>query len=189
MHVDGQGNTSAAKKGETLEDTVKCLECYTDLTVLRHPKAGSVGKVISMAQKPVLNAGDGVGEHPTQALLDVFTIYDELKLGENLSNQLTVVLLGDLKHGRTVHSLAKLLCSTRGILWKEQLTLRFCSPPGLEMPDYIQESCAKYADAGVNMETFIDLTAASKGAHVLYVTRVQRERFASDADYDKVKVS
>ena len=74
IHVDGQGNSSAAKKGETLEDTIRCLECYTDVTVLRHPVQGSVGRVMENAAKPVLNAGDGVGEHPTQALLDVFTI-------------------------------------------------------------------------------------------------------------------
>lgn len=187
IHVDGQGNSSAAKKGETLEDTIQCLECYTDLTVLRHPTTGSVGKVMAIAKKPVLNAGDGVGEHPTQALLDVFTIYDELKLAESsMKGPLTVVLLGDLKHGRTVHSLAKLLCSTRGILWEQQLNLRFCAPPGLEMPDYVQEACGAYAN--VRLETFTHLPQASRDADVLYVTRIQRERFHSDGAYDKVKV-
>ena len=189
MHVDGQGNTSAAKKGETLEDTIKCLECYSDLIVLRHPVTGSVGKAIAISRKPVLNAGDGVGEHPTQALLDVFTIYDELKLDGAAAKSLTVVLLGDLKHGRTVHSLAKLLCTTRGILWNEHLTLRFCAPPGLQMPDYIQDSCAAFANAGVELQSFADPLDAVKDANVLYVTRVQRERFESDAEYDLVKVS
>ena len=189
IHVDGQGNSSAGKKGETLEDTIQCLECYTDVTVLRHPTTGSVGKVCGIAKKPVLNAGDGVGEHPTQALLDVFTIYDELKLASSeTKGPLTVVLLGDLKHGRTVHSLAKLLCSTEGILWQDQLTLRFCAPPGLEMPDSIQASCSQWG-SNVQLETFTDLTQASRDAHVLYVTRVQRERFESDETYERVKGS
>ena len=90
IHVDGKGNSSANKKGESLEDTIRCLECYTDATVLRHPVQGSVGRVIDIAMKPVLNAGDGVGEHPTQALLDVFTIRDEL---QNLSSLNVVCLL------------------------------------------------------------------------------------------------
>jgi aspartate carbamoyltransferase len=189
IHVDGGGNTSAGKKGESLEDTIQCLECYTDLTVLRHPVTGSVGKVIQIAKKPVLNAGDGVGEHPTQALLDVFTIYDELQLAGNSKGPLTVVLLGDLKNGRTVHSLAKLLCVTAGILWEGQLTLRLCSPSGLELPDCVRDFCATFESAGVKQETYTDPTTACQGANVLYVTRIQRERFESDEAYDCVKVS
>jgi aspartate carbamoyltransferase len=190
IHVDGGGNTSAGKKGESLEDTIQCLECYTDLTVLRHPVTGSVGKVIQIAKKPVLNAGDGVGEHPTQALLDVFTIYDELQLASKATKgPLTVVLLGDLKHGRTVHSLAKLLCVTAGILWEGQLTLRFCAPSGLEVPDYIRDFCDQFASTGVVQETYTHPLMACQRANVLYVTRVQRERFESDEDYNLVKVS
>ena len=79
IHVDGQGNSSASKKNESLEDTVRCLECYVDAVVLRHPVTGSVPSVAKAVTKPLLNAGDGVGEHPTQALLDTFTIWDELK--------------------------------------------------------------------------------------------------------------
>ena len=183
IHVDGKGNTSAAQKGESLTDTIKCLECYTDVTVLRHPIQGSVGKVVEIAQKPVLNAGDGVGEHPTQALLDVFTIYDELKL--TTKAPLVVVMLGDLKHGRTVHSLAKLL--SRSQLWDQKLTLRYCAPASLEMPKYIKEFCAQQPN--VEQESYNDMREACIGADVLYVTRVQRERFESDEAYESVQGS
>jgi len=187
IHVDGQGNSSANKKGETLEDTIRCLECYTDATVLRHPVHGSVGKVIDMAAKPVLNAGDGVGEHPTQALLDVFTIQDELKIDmKNVTNkpELTVVMLGDLKNGRTVHSLSKLLAQS-GMASK--LTLRYCSPESLEMPQSVQDFVAGYP--AVQQQVISSLAEAVKDADVLYVTRVQRERFESDDDYARVKGS
>lgn len=186
LHVDGQGgNSSAAKKGESLSDTIRCLECYTDVTVLRHPIQGSVGQVIEAATKPVLNAGDGVGEHPTQALLDVFTIYDELKLsfsGNVAAKPLTVVLLGDLKHGRTVHSLAKLLAASH----RTGLILRYCAPPGLELPRETQDYVAKFDH--VKQETVEDLREACQQANVLYVTRVQRERFESEQAYQAVKV-
>ena len=187
IHVDGKGNTSAGKKGETLEDTIRCLECYTNVTVLRHPTQGSVGRVIENATKPVLNAGDGTGEHPTQALLDVFTIYDELVLLSSQQQQkipLVVVLLGDLKHGRTVHSLAKLLANSG--VWDRKLTLRYCAPNGLEMPHSVRDFVSKFEN--VQQETYTDLHLASVDAHVLYVTRVQRERFGSDEAYEKVKV-
>ena len=127
IHVDAGsgGNTSASKKGESLSDTIKCLQCYTDVTVLRHPVKGNVGDIVMNGglERPVINAGDGVGEHPTQALLDLFTIVDELGMIENNTSNtnneheddkpLVVVMLGDLKHGRTVHSLAKLLSRTQ----------------------------------------------------------------------------
>jgi aspartate carbamoyltransferase len=209
IHVDGSpgANTSAGKKGESLEDTIRCLQCYSDVTVLRHPTQGSVGRVIQMTpQKPILNAGDGIGEHPTQALLDVYTIYNELKLYETKRDResqdpscrrnslppLTVVLLGDLKHGRTVHSLVKLLATastSRGILWDEQLVLRYCSPEALQMPRGIQEYCTEHGDHRVIQETYTDLGQACQGANVLYVTRVQRERFATEQDYQACHAS
>lgn len=201
IHVDGQGNTSAGKKGESLTDTIQCLACYTDLTVLRHFQTGSVGQVVASATKPVINAGDGVGEHPTQALLDVFTIFDERDSKTSAANglgggvrtvpdSLTVVLLGDLKHGRTVHSLAKLLCVTQHILWDRCLTLRFCAPPGLELPEAVRAACA--SNKAVTLEQYTDPVQAccheQQQADVLYVTRVQRERFDSDEAYQSVKV-
>lgn len=199
LHVDGGkgGNTSASKKGESLEDTIRCLECYTDVTVLRHPTTGSVQQVAlgDGTVKPVINAGDGVGEHPTQALLDFFTIWDELGVSLDVSNgdntadkshngQLVVVLLGDLKHGRTVHSLAKLLARCA---LKHELVLRYCSPASLEMPSHVKEYVEQCTN--VKQEEYTDMFDAVKGANVLYVTRVQKERFDSTEDYEKVKVS
>lgn len=185
IHLDGKGNSSAGKKGESLQDTMRTLESYCDIVILRHPIEGSVGKVVEVASKPVINAGDGVGEHPTQSLQDVFTIHDELKLSDTADRPLTVVMLGDLKHGRTVHSLAKLLPASG--MWKDSLTLRYCAPPGLGMPAYIQEA-VKEMDK-VKQEEVDDLAKAIEGADVLYVTRIQRERFETDADYEKVKGS
>ena len=199
LHVDGGkgGNTSASKKGESLEDTIRCLECYTDVTVLRHPTTGSVQQVALSdgTVQPVINAGDGVGEHPTQALLDFFTIYDELGVsldvenGDNTSDSyhtgpLVVVLLGDLKHGRTVHSLAKLLARSS---LKHELVLRYCAPESLEMPSHVKEYVQQCTN--VKQEEYSVMSEAVQGANVLYVTRVQKERFETSEDYDKVKVS
>ncbi|GMH50869.1 hypothetical protein TL16_g00890 [Triparma laevis f. inornata] len=172
-------SSSSVKKGETLGDTIRCLECYADVTVLRHPVKGSAAEAASATQKPVLNAGDGVGEHPSQALLDTFTIEDEFSSTGGLQNKI-VVLLGDLKHGRTVHSLAKLIARS-GI---SGVTLRYCSPDILRMPEDVKEEVAKY---GLQQEEFTNLKAALNGADCLYVTRVQKERFASEADYEAVK--
>ncbi len=110
---------SSVSKGESLPDTIRTLECYADVIVLRHPETGSAAIAAKAAKKPVINAGDGVGEHPTQALLDAFTIMEELGrpstgLRTGLDN-LTVTMLGDLKYGRTVHSLARLLSQFNGI--------------------------------------------------------------------------
>ena len=185
LHVDGQGNSSANKKGESLEDTIRCLECYTDVTVLRHFEHGSVGRVIEMATKPVLNAGDGVGEHPTQALLDLFTIQDELKdINSSSSSSMTVLMLGDLKNGRTVHSLAKLLAQSEIYT---NLTLLYCSPDGLEMPTSVQDYVATYPS--VRQQAVDSLTDSVKMADVLYVTRIQRERFDTQEAYEQVKGS
>ena len=195
IHVDGEGNSSANKKGESLADTIQCLQCYVDLTVLRHPVTGSVGQVVAVAAKPVINAGDGTGEHPTQALLDLYTICNELNydlgmngmttttgLNSNDDNKtLIVVMLGDLKHGRTVHSLSKLFARS-GM----KVILRYCAPPTLSMPQCVQEYVASY---NVEQQSFTDMDAAMDGADVLYVTRVQKERFDKVEDYEAVKVS
>jgi len=221
IHVDGSsgGNTSASKKGESLSDCLKCLQCYTDVTVLRHGKVGAVADVAVNGglKKPVVNAGDGVGEHPTQALLDLFTIMDELGLLlndggsrrakvevlNNSSNNnntpaiapLVVVLLGDLKHGRTVHSLAKLLARSQVGFLKRPLVLRYCSPPGLAMPQHVKDYVDEYEHkegCEICQAEYLDGTEESvrealKDANVLYVTRVQKERFHTERDYNEVK--
>ena len=164
---------SSVAKGESLPDTVRTLECYADVIVLRHPEVGSAAIAAQAARKPVINAGDGIGEHPTQALLDAFTIREELGHIDGL----TVTLLGDLKHGRTVHSLARLLS-----LYK--VRLNYVSPDILRMPpELIEELKAK----GVEQTEYATLDPCLAETDVLYVTRVQKERFADDAVYESVK--
>src|SRR3990170_511146 len=114
---------SSVAKGESLPDTVRTLECYADVIVLRHPEVGASALAAQYARKPIINAGDGIGEHPTQALLDLFTIEEEL----GRLDDLTVTMLGDLKYGRTVHSLARLLSLFT-------VRLNFVSPDILRMP-------------------------------------------------------
>ncbi|MBC7361671.1 MAG: aspartate carbamoyltransferase [Candidatus Aminicenantes bacterium] len=165
---------SSVAKGESLPDTVRTLACYADVIVIRHPEVGSAALAAQYAGKPVINAGDGVGEHPTQALLDVFTIREELGRLDNL----TVTMLGDLKYGRTVHSLARLL--TRF----DNIKLHYVSPEVLRMPrDVIDE----VAEKGLPQEEHLTLDEVLPETDVLYVTRVQRERFDNLEEYEKVK--
>lgn len=123
-------------------------------------------------RKPIINAGDGVGEHPTQALLDIFTIREEI----GTVNGLTITMVGDLKNGRTVHSLARLLTLY-------QVQLQYVSPPGLGMPKHITEYIAS---KGISQKVFDRLEDVLAETHVLYMTRIQRERFESQEEYKKV---
>lgn len=123
-------------------------------------------------RKPIINAGDGVGEHPTQALLDIFTIREEI----GTVNGLTITMVGDLKNGRTVHSLARLLTLY-------QVQLQYVSPPGLGMPTHIMEYVAS---KGISQKVFNNLEDVLADTHVLYMTRIQRERFNSQEEYEKV---
>jgi aspartate carbamoyltransferase len=165
---------SSVAKGESLPDTVRTLGCYADVIVIRHPEVGSAALAARHAQKPVINAGDGVGEHPTQALLDTFTIREELGRLDNL----VVTMLGDLKFGRTVHSLARLLARFDGI------KLNYVSPQDLSMPRDVWDEVAA-GKIPQRVETRLDAVLAE--TDVLYVTRVQKERFDNSADYDRVK--
>lgn len=165
---------SSVTKGETLADTVRTLECYADVIVLRHPETGSAAIAAGAARKPVINAGDGVGEHPTQALLDTFTIREELGRLDNL----TVTMLGDLKYGRTVHSLARLLSVFNGI------RLNYVSPEILRMPQEVKDEVAAHKVPQTESDT---LSKVLPETDVLYVTRVQKERFENPEDYEKVK--
>jgi aspartate carbamoyltransferase len=165
---------SSVAKGESLPDTVRTLECYADVIVLRHPEVGAAALAAKHARKPIINAGDGVGEHPTQALLDTFTIHEELGRLDNL----TVTMLGDLKYGRTVHSLSRLLTRFNGI------KLNYVSPDILRMPrDVIDE----VAEKGVPQTEHNRLEGVLPETDVLYVTRVQKERFEDPEVYEKVK--
>lgn len=166
---------SSVTKGESLSDTVRTLECYADVIVLRHPETGSAAIAAKAARKPVINAGDGTGEHPTQALLDTFTIFEELGVGQ--VDGMTVTMLGDLKYGRTVHSLARLLS-----LFK--VKLNYVSPDILKMPKEVMDEVGA---KGIPQAEFSTLETALPETDVLYVTRVQKERFEDPADYEKVK--
>ena len=160
-------------KGESLPDTVRTLECYADVIVLRHPEAGAAATAAHYAQKPIINAGDGVGEHPTQALLDLFTIRNELDRIDGLR----VAMVGDLKYGRTVHSLTKLLVNY-------DVELALVSPDSLKMPEDVLDVVRS---SGHRFSLCSDVREVIARTDVLYVTRVQKERFADLAAYDLVK--
>ncbi|GLH01102.1 CAD protein [Gryllus bimaculatus] len=166
-------SSSSVKKGESLEDSVAVMAGYADVVVLRHPEPGAVARAAAHCRKPLVNAGDGTGEHPTQALLDVFTIREEI----GTVNGLTITLAGDLKHGRTVHSLAKLLTLYN-------VSLRYVSPSNLSMPSDVVEAVAA---RGVPQQEFRSLEEALPDTDVLYMTRIQRERFSSQEEYEKVR--
>lgn len=164
---------SSVAKGETLADTIRTLESYADVVVLRHHTEGAAAEAAQVASKPLINAGDGTGEHPTQALLDLFTIREELGRVDGL----TVALVGDLRFGRTVHSLARLLS-------QYDVQLRLVSPPSLPMPDSV---LADLDAAGARYTVHHALDEVLGELDVLYLTRVQKERFSDAAAYDAVK--
>ncbi|MDX1417656.1 MAG: aspartate carbamoyltransferase [Candidatus Promineifilaceae bacterium] len=164
---------SSVSKGETLADTVRTLEQYSDAIVLRHPQIGSAKLAADYARVPVINAGDGAGEHPSQALLDLFTIREELGQVDGLN----VAMVGDLRNGRTVHSLTKLLLHF-------DVSLRFVSPEILRLPLNIMN---EVRDQGVDARETHDVADVIENADVLYVTRVQKERFADLTQYEEVK--
>ncbi|KAJ2553527.1 Carbamoyl-phosphate synthase [Coemansia sp. RSA 1933] len=182
MRLGGQmfsasSETSSVAKGETLEDTVRTFGSYADVIALRHPQPGSVQGAARFSNVPVVNAGDGVGEHPTQAMLDVFTIREEL----GTVNGLTIVLVGDLRNGRTVHSLARVLAQYRNV------TMHYVSPPGLAMPSSIKRDVALRAPDVVQIEHSELTDEILAAADVLYVTRVQKERFDDEAAYNAAR--
>jgi len=159
-------------KGESLRDTVKMAERYADVIVIRHPLEGSARYAADVAEIPVINAGDGANQHPTQTLLDLFAI--ERFLGR--IDGLHIGLIGDLRYGRTVHSLAIALANFEGI------KLRLISPPNLRMPEKIlKEELAGQVEYEEREE--LDL----HGLDVVYMTRIQRERFPDIEEYEKVK--
>ncbi len=175
--TESAGLFSSAIKGESLEDSIRVCAGYADAIVLRHPELGAAARAASVSSVPIINAGDGPGEHPTQALLDVYTIQKELGKLDNLNN-LNVVFAGDLLYGRTVHSLLQLL------LVFPNISLQFVSPQQLALPqkyrDLLTERKARFTETN-------NLDEVLPSADVLYVTRVQKERFASQEDYEKVK--
>lgn len=160
---------SSMAKGETLEDTIRVIDGYADAIVLRHPERGSAARAAAVASGPVINAGDGPGEHPTQALLDAYTLRRERQRVDGL----TIALVGDLRFGRTVHSLARLLTNF------DDVQLRFASPASLQMP---QSVLGALDDRGLAYRVCDSVADAIGDADVVYVTRLQAERFDDPAE-------
>jgi aspartate carbamoyltransferase len=165
--------SSSVAKGETLADTIRTVDGYVDIIVIRHPMKGAAQLAADNASHPVINGGDGTGQHPTQALLDLYTIRKE----KGVLGGHTITFLGDLKNGRTVHSLGYFmtLCKNKMI---------FVSPKSLKMP---AEITANLRNRGAEIEETEDVEKALSVSDIVYVTRVQRERFENPEDYEKVK--
>ena len=168
-------STSSASKGETVGDTVQVVSCYADIIAMRHPKEGAPYAATQVSSIPVINAGDGGHNHPTQTLTDLLTIHREFGHLDNL----TMGFCGDLKFGRTVHSLVTALCRY------ENIKFIFISPPELKIPDYLKENVldAQGKDY-VEVESMED---AMPQLDILYMTRVQKERFFNEADYLRLR--
>ncbi len=161
---------SSAIKGETVEDTVRIVAGYADSIVIRHHEQGAAARAAAVSPVPIINGGDGPGEHPTQALLDFFTIQHEL----GQLDDLTVTLVGDLRFGRAVRSLALMFRLTRNV------ELLFVSPDAVPMGDDIRRALD---EAGVRYRDEPDLARALKVSDVVYQTRIQRERFVTEDEY------
>ena len=172
LSAESAGKASSAAKGESIEDAIRVISGYTDAIVIRHPEIGAADRAALAATVPVINAGDGAGHHPTQALLDLYTIRKEL----GRLDRLRVALVGDLRHGRTVRSLASLLARFPD----NELVL--VSPPGLRLGDEIH---AELGDTRVEETTDLDDVVPS--VDVLYQTRIQAERFESLEAYERYR--
>jgi aspartate carbamoyltransferase catalytic subunit len=166
---------SAIAKGESLYDTARVMSGYSDVIAMRHPEPGSVAEFASASRVPVINGGDGANEHPSQALLDLYTIKAEMAgRGRNIDG-LRIALIGDLKHGRTVHSLCKLLALFEG------LQVHLISPPELKMPEDIVEDMRR---AGHELNETEELEEHISHVDIAYSTRIQEERFTSREEAD-----
>ena len=170
-------SSSSAAKGESVADTAKTVSCYADIIAMRHPKEGAALVAAMNASIPVINAGDGGHCHPTQTLADLLTIYRE----KGRFTDLTVGLCGDLKFGRTVHSLVGALSRYTGIRFV------LISPTELKLPDYVKQDVLE--KNGIPYEEVTDLESAMPSLDILYMTRVQRERFFNEEDYLRLKDS
>jgi len=172
--MSGTKNTSA-KKGETFADTLQTIAQYSDIIIMRSPIEGAARYAAEVVDLPIVNAGDGANQHPTQALLDMYSI---IKTQGKLDN-LKIGLAGDLRFGRTVHSLAQAMA----VFGAE---FKFISPSFLQLPDYIKDDLIEQS---IKFEEFKDIEGNINDLDILYVTRIQKERFADPEDYEKVKGS
>ncbi|MCX6032560.1 MAG: aspartate carbamoyltransferase [Chloroflexi bacterium] len=167
--------SSSTAKGETLADTIRTVDQYADIIAMRHPQIGSAREAAAVAEAPILNGGDGAGQHPTQALLDLFTIRQE----RGQVDGTTIALVGDLKNGRTVHAGVEIYKHYR-------CKLIMVAPEQLRMPADLVTKLRSY---GVEVEETADLEGALAKADVLYMTRIQKERFADPVEYERLKNS
>jgi len=167
-----QPEGTSIMKGETLADTIRMVDAYSDVIVIRHPQEGAARLAADFASRPVINAGDGAGQHPTQTLLDLYTIWEGLGKLDGAS----IALVGDLKYGRTVHSLTTALS-----MFKTNLS--FIAPPSLQMP---RELVEQVKEKGLPLRMTHDIRDVIKEVDVLYVTRIQKERFPDPQEYAKV---
>lgn len=169
---------SSLTKGESLHDTARVLSGYSDIIVMRHPEAGAVQEFAEASRVPVINGGDGPNEHPSQALLDLYTIRKEMASRSKTVDGLRIALVGDLKYGRAVHSLCKLLALYDNVHY------RLVSPPELAAPKAITD---RLREAGHKVEAFSEFEAGIHHADILYVTRTQEERFPSQKEADRYR--
>lgn len=166
-------DTSSVKKGESLKDTILTVSNYSDLIIMRNPSDGSARYASEVSPVPIINAGDGANQHPTQCLLDLYSIRKTQGTLENID----IVMVGDLKYGRTVHSLVQALSLFNA-------TFHFVSPESLKMPSAVKTWIKK---ANLEYHQYTDLSEAIPKADILYMTRVQGERFPDPLEYEKVK--
>ena len=170
-----EANSSSTAKGESVGDTIHTVSCYADIIAMRHPKEGAPYAAAQFSEVPIINAGDGGHNHPTQTLTDLLTIHRE----KGRLNDFTIGFCGDLKFGRTVHSLVNALSRQSGI------NFVFISPEELKMPKYIKENVLD--KLGLPYEETASLEDAMPKLDILYMTRVQKERFFNEADYIRLK--
>ena len=170
--------SSSLAKGESLADTAQVLSGYSDIIVLRHPENGSVQKFAEASRVPVINAGDGSNEHPSQALLDLYTIQKELSQNKKNLDNLRIALVGDLKYGRAVHSLCKILSKYSNV------KMDLVSPEELRLPEDLLN---QLTDVGVSVNQTENLEEGISEVDIIYVTRVQEERFNNKEDADKYR--
>jgi len=167
--------STSLKKGESLRDTIRTVSNYSDLIVMRHPREGSARFASEVSSVPIINAGDGANQHPTQTLLDLYSIR---KTQEKLDN-LNIAFVGDLKYGRTVHSLVMAFCNYN-------TTFHLVSPQALKLPSSVK---IHIKDKNLTYHQYTDLHDVIPNVDIIYMTRIQKERFSDPLDYEKVKNS
>lgn len=166
-------SSSSVKKGESLKDTILTVSNYSDIIVMRHPLEGSALYASEVSPVPIINAGDGAHQHPTQTLLDMYTIKQTQGKLENLD----LAFVGDLKYGRTVHSLVFAMCDFNA-------TFHLVSPPELKLPSYVKQ---KIKDLDLKYLQYTDMKEVIPDVDILYMTRIQKERFSDPIEYERVK--